>query len=163
MPRNINKWFRVLIDQGDNGLELELYAHPRVEQFFKILAGTTKPVNIEGCGGKLWFSPEGKQLQIYNFPQVRDIRDAPYTYFYPGYGFNNTDLGLADYSTNLSFLRLIGISEPGGVKLGIKSVMSFPAREELKESLIMSVRKFIRENLSKTKLELIITQREIEG
>jgi len=153
--RHGDKALQMKIDQGKDAIVLWLRAHAIVEDFFK--GQSTKEDLVSAVGNGYWYKvgdPDGK---IYRLAGPRgSYTGNGYTLDYPGYFGTNEDLGLPHNCVNLSFLRMKGISEPDGVKLGIKGVMSLSARRELRDSVKTAMGKFVRDYLIPVTLELEI-------
>lgn len=168
MAGDLAIWFRSVLYQTNEGLILECFAHPRVEDYFKVLG---KPAEVSVyCqqSRSRWFSPDGKELLVYPYNGGGGgTRDDEYGEGYSlspvGYDFNshNEDFGFPENTFNLAFLRIAGISKEGGIKLGIKQPSSKKGRVNIRSNMEKAVRKFIRNTISSSRLELVIQGREI--
>lgn len=167
MAEESSVWFRSVLYQGHEGLMLECYAHPKVEDYFKTL-GEAYDLSKQMSGSKIkWFSPDRKPILVYPFSdgggRGDDYSDG-YSLNPVGYDFTSfhDDYGYPADTFNLSFLRLVGISGANGVRIGIKQPSSHRGRKNIRSSMEKAVRKFIRNTISTSRLELVIRAREIQ-
>jgi len=146
-------WMKIA--QMKDSVHLHLKAHPMVETFFRELSGG-KEDSVSGRGGGYWFGVDNKELKVYR------LNPAGMSYSGPGYGLdadgfqlNTSDNGNGPFA-NLAFLRLKGISDPDGVKLGVHGVMSLSARRQLKDATRSGMSRFVRDYLIPVTIELDI-------
>lgn len=102
------------------GVNVGIKVDPIVEEFFRKWGGGGQD-DVRAVGAhRMWRGPDGQvtPLRIWTF-QNREEEDAGYTLFQPG-GPLMTESNIV----NMSFLRLVGASEPGGVEFTCDMVIS---------------------------------------
>lgn len=155
-------WFQVGISQGKNGIIVDLKAHPKVEDFFRGLSNDqTKLVDSLN---KSWFDVQEAGLKFYSFPNGLVQEGDGFSFQMPGYGFDlNAEIGppYSGEGSNISCLRLVGISNPEGVRLGVKGIMSLNVQRTLAKNLTHNVRKFVRGYINTARVEFKLTGREV--
>jgi len=123
------------------GLLITVKAHPRVEEFMARLSNADK-VNVNTIG-RHWlteYTDEGSKIRhvirenpliaymFYNPLDSMRTSDGVWANFdrlgHPILEVSDRNSGMPEETLNLSFLRLVGISEPEGVSFLIKSVHS---------------------------------------
>lgn len=102
--------------RSPDGLVVNISAVKEVEDFIRGL-GNGELSELSQFGG-LWFNPTDQPIMVYNLEQ--NIKVPDFTLANIGEPLANEQIGRA----NLSFLRFKGISEPGGVSVGIRGPMS---------------------------------------
>lgn len=152
------QWMYMKMEQKAGGLEFEVRTTPQIEDYFSKVSKGMKDV-IEKLGNHSWYSIDNP-LTAY-IPQ-RPLHNnlQGYALDYPGYSFSSGDIGVDGDLVNLSFLRIVGIGSPGGVKFGVKMPLDLGSRRELRDDILMAVRKFSRDFIVPVALELIIYKRE---
>lgn len=146
-------WFDIAITRGPKGLEIYLKTDPRIEEFVKSL-GSGKKDTID-VYGRMWFSLTGKDLEIHQLE--KNVQSGSYTLDAVSEGFKSQ----RDGRTNLSFLRIVGIGDPGGVKFGISGPFSKTHVRELMGDVINETRSLIRDYIVPVNITLRITSQEI--
>lgn len=155
-------WFAAGVEQGKDGIEVDLKAHPKIEEFFvRLSEGTAQ--DLTQIQGKSWFDPKNEGLKVYKIPNAQSADTEGYNFYYPGFGFNLAEeIGgpfMNNEASNLSCLRIVGISK--GVRLGVKGIMSLNAQRSLVKSLTQNVRKFVRGHINTARVEFKLTGREV--
>ena len=146
-------WLQLSIVRTGKGVELEIKAHPLIEDYFKLLcADMTHPLEQHG---KLLYSPSGEQLEVYRI-NYDTIQVHPGSSFYFSGIQEVLDVDRDMDGVNLSFLLLKGVSREGGIKVGIKTVKSFQALKTFKTRVGKGVKGFCREFLTAVRLKLVV-------
>lgn len=147
-------WFDLAIDRGPKGLEVYVKTDPRVEDFIKAL-GSGKKDTID-VYGRSWFSlTQGKDLEIHQLE--RNVQSGTYTLDAVTEPFNSA----RDGRTNLSFLRIVGIGDPQGIRFGITGPFSKSHVRELMGDVINETRSLIRDYIVPVHINLRISSQEI--
>jgi hypothetical protein len=153
-------WFELGTRRGKFGIELRLKTAPEVEEFMIAQAdGATEALSIHGRNLK-WYSPEGKDLQLYKMPiQIGNSYSGTYHVGSVGYDplDNQIDGGTA---VNISIIRLVGISQGAGVVIGMKGPYGPESARELKSKLGTALRQFARDYLVPFEFTLTISSQE---
>lgn len=153
------------------GLKFNIRAHPVIEEFMRNAMGVSEPSMrpVEEFS-RHWEPAKGesrKELLVYDIPKeltgVFPISsgasyrmDRPgYPIFVPGDGLETRG---APRVLNLSFLRLVGISEPGGVTFHIGGIYSEPLLDELESVLHNATREVYNQFMKPIKIsvELVV-------
>jgi len=143
-------YIKAAFKRGRKGIELNIQAVPEIEAFIRDLGqGTTDDVTLYG---KDWYTtnPDApiKVYKIKSLPQNGPMME--YRLDLPGYSLMN------DEQVNLSFLRIAGISEPGGVTFGVKGAYSLPYVINLKSAIGRAGRQFVRDYVAPFDIHLMI-------
>ena len=149
-------YLKLGIDQTNLGIELDIWVHPLVEAYFKA-SSNSRSNPVESEGNQAWYSPK-TPLMVYR--TNAKVADGTYSFLYAGFDFSPENIGLGLNGVNLAFLRLVGASDGNGVRLGVRTAMSTDARRELKHQIGINFRKFLRDHLTKVRLELTVSGRE---
>lgn len=130
---------QVMLRRGAGGLNLTVKTAPEVEEFFRSTVGAEGATSPVTAHGRFWYPIGREVLSVYAVQNpVRDLRieDGGTTVHV---GFNNAGrpliegysgeedgptIGRRSQILNLSFLRLVGISEGTGVSFGVKGVFT---------------------------------------
>lgn len=152
------------------GLTISVKTVPGVEEFMRRLGGgETVEVN---AFGRYWLPewalsipplPTGPPLMAYSVVPLEIMRtdDGPtITIDRLGQPFLHT-VDRTEF-INLSFLRLVGISEGAGVTFGMKGVYSLDGLRKLKDKLAVAERKFYLEYLRPIDLNVFINTTEVQ-
>lgn len=130
------------LKRSSQGLIVSVMAHPRVEEFMQRLA-MEEVVDVVPSG-RHWTALDGRVLRAYGPPTVPldplrtedglsigiDRLGQPLIEFY-----EDRNTGRGEEKLNLSFLRLVGISEGDGVSFLLKSVYSLQGMKKLRDQL----------------------------
>ena len=104
------------------GASLHVLVHPDVEDFFRENSkGMTEAVEKYG---RYWES--SKPLRVWVFPSSdkEANEDSLYTMWAPGWMLMASDGDTDKPTPNISFLRLVGASQDGGITINIDALMS---------------------------------------
>lgn len=150
------------------GLQLRVKAHPAVEMFMRGLADPDAPPVEVSLTDRYWVAPEGKPaLMAYRLPTPMPSVTNPST---GGALFQLDKLSRPlldgererDTPVNLSFLRLIGISEGMGVAFNIRGVYSLDALRTLQERISEAQRQFYINYIRPINLHVIVSTQEVQ-
>ena len=150
------EWLAFSTKPSKYGLEVEVRAHEKVEQFMRGMGdGTTAHITLYG---RDWVEVDPLYpLLIYNHDQlIHHNVGASFTILEPGRPLLNED-----EVVNLSFLRIQGISGAGGIRFGVKSVYGTPFRRQLRNRVGEEFRKLVLDHIKPVKITLIISSQEI--
>lgn len=146
-------WFELAIERGPKGLEIYAKADPRVEDFVKAL-GSGKTDGIE-VYGRSWYPLAGKDLFIHQLE--RNLTSSEYTLDAVSESFKSQ----RDGRVNLSFLRIVGIGDPQGIRFGLTGPFSKTHVREMLTNVIGETRSLIRDYIVPIHINLRITSQEI--
>lgn len=147
-------WFDLAIDRGPKGLEVYVKTDPRIEDFIKSL-GSGKKDSVE-VYGRSWFSlTSGVELEIHRLDQQLQV--STYSLDAVAESFKTS----RDNRVNLSFLRIVGIGDPQGIRFGIAGPFSKSYVRELMGDVVTETRSLIRDYIVPVHLNLRITSTEI--
>ena len=164
---------RISLIRSVRGLRVEVKAHPVIEEFFKqnaVHPGQPEPTTQQvNSLGRYW-QPSGKEgvtLSAYdrvtalpitlgtddmaNLDRVGQPLLEPYAH----------PTGRRSHNVNLSFLRLVGISEPEGVVFYVRGVHSIELVRETKEKLSDGVRRFYASYLKPVEMHIVMQTQEV--
>lgn len=116
------------------GAIISIRTHPVIEQFFQT-AGAGEPSPVDQYG-KEWLSVDGVPLIVYQMKQINVLRGMTFRFDCPG-----REISL-DGFTNLSLLRLKGISSERGVTFGLHGVFRLSQLQEMKDALLFATNDF---------------------
>lgn len=128
-----------------SGLTVSVQALPRVEDFIRSL-GTGETTDVRTIG-RHW-SPIEKEghLLVYNLNTNIGIQSqsySPYRIDRPGWPIlEAAHGGQPMHLANLSFLRLVGISEGPGVSFGVKGVFTLEHLRQMRDLVMEASRQF---------------------
>lgn len=145
-------WFEFGLKRGLKGLEVSVKTLPEVEAFVKSLGdGKFDPVEAYG---RSWY-PLGHPLNVYRLET--DVQSAGFTLL-------NVTEGFKIYKTNkinLSFLRLVGIGSPAGVRFGTEGVHSRQFLKDIGVSIVNETRSLIHDYITPVHVNLRISSQHI--
>lgn len=155
-----NSWVSYTIQRGpivgphskSVGIRLTVKAKPELESFMQTLSKDRKEPVLDY--GELWASLSNTPLEVYRIeePLGPSSRNG-YNITSIGMGLllpsNNRDLRgeLDSYIPNLSILKLVGISKPDGVSIGIYGAFSASYVNSLTQCLPRGTDQFLRDFL----------------
>lgn len=123
------------------GVVMTVAAHPSVEELFKGLT-PDEPMDVINYG-RNWIPLEGHPLNVYMMPGVLTGPQGGYRLDRPGFNLNVGDpYEDPSYMMNLSFLRLVGISQGTGVRLGLQGTYNMTSLRDLQQRLSVACRAF---------------------
>lgn len=169
----------------NSGLTLNVWAHPRVEDFIRSL-GTGEHIDVHTIG-RHWSPPDrekDRKMFVYQLSQDLGELTCDDKFFYrldrPGSplvdsGADDGELAVADEdrgrprsafksltgraneSLNLSFLRLVGISDQNGVSFNVSGVYQRESIIRLGERIEQASNRFYREFLKPYRLMVTVS------
>ena len=143
----------ISIRRGPKGLELGVKADPKLETFIKSLGSGIKE-QVEAYG-RSWYSlTPGKSLEVY--PLENSLHADAYTLDAVTELFKSRD-----GRTNLSFLRIVGISEPEGIRFGMSGPFSKTYVREVLSDIGRETRNLIKDYVVPIHVNLRITSQEV--
>lgn len=163
MDANVIKSGEIIIQtrlqRNSDGLTIECRAHPRIEDFFRAQSNDSSPV---GNYGRHWISKE--PLRVHS-----PIMPLDYIRLDDGNYVTADRVGQPimegrerpNDTINLSFLRLVGISEGSGIRFGLKGVYSLDALKKLKEQLQQAERRFYLEFMRPIDMTITMSGQEV--
>lgn len=148
MPRKrpVNCW----ISRDKRGIKVRIEIIAEIEEFFKKWGGGLE----EGpTAGRLW-KPVGDQpIKLWSFEMADDDNPAVGNLF-------RTGCALMDYNisrpVNISFLRMVGASEPGGREFIIETPMSTAAIEKVSPQIVKAATQFYQEYIKPVNINLYV-------
>jgi hypothetical protein len=158
------------LSRSSDGLKVTIWAQPQVEDFLRSL-GTGSVIDVQTLG-RYW-APAGRELFVYSLSKELGGLDVngKFSYYLDHPGTAISSIPEEGYSLtrggggalNLSFLRLVGISESGGVSFTVKGVYTRSMITQLGSQIEQATQKFYREFLKPYKLVISVSTMPIEG
>lgn len=101
-----------------HGVRIQTKVWPEVEEFFQHWSGG---MQARPEAGRLWkpIGPQPITLWSLNIPNLAPNAQRPFTLIHTGIGFVEPGHGWP----NISFIRLVGASQPDGVSVIVEAVM----------------------------------------
>jgi len=142
------------------GIQLSVKVSPEVEEFARTISDG-QIVNVKMVGRHWRTAEDAKPLQFYNLAEEysRTLVNEPL-----GYRLDAIGQPLFDPESgaiNLSFLRLVGISEGAGVTFTIRQVSSLDGLRQMRDALGKAGTKFYRDLIRPVDLPISISTQEI--
>lgn len=122
-----------------DGMTLTIKAHPQIENWMKTRSG-----DRSGTASGVFTTPEGGQVVLYSMDDM-NIND-PGGQFYGSLARRGYIRDGSCY--NLSFLRLVGISNPEGVKVRVQGVFPIDEMQQYCERASELTRLFFRSHIT---------------
>lgn len=137
-------WVRLTFLNGLKGLEINVKAVPELENFIKNLgSGAIHPVTSNH-----WYNP-AEEKGWHGKVQKNEVWAMEHTIDNPYYSLHYVGERLIQGSqVNLSFLRLVGISDEGGITFGEAKPYSRSERVRIKGQISVAVREFVLDYLT---------------
>jgi hypothetical protein len=156
--------FQALFSRSKHGITMRAKVHPSVEDFFSTLAhqGTEDPRGY----GRYWIPMEGQKFSCWMFsPSADTIQEMERK------GYSLTMLGQPfalgggeqQYGRdliNLSFIRLVGISQEDGQTLSIKETCTADELTRLAERVQQAARLFYVDFLRPKNINIVVATQE---
>lgn len=159
---------RIVLHRNSNGLTVQVKTHPGVEDFMRMI-GNGEKVD-PGIVGRYWV-PVGneKNLAAYMIPALKPPSNGiPMTVDALGHPLlimPDKDMIIRGSGTtelvNISFLRLVGVSEGIGITFGVKGVFSKEQLTTLRDKLATASRVFYIEYMQPIDLGVTINTSEL--
>ena len=136
-----------------NGLTIKCKACPAVENMFRELSND-EALDLREYG-TAWV-PVGHPIQIYNFTQHNTTRPVSYTLSdIHGPPLQSVRPGLD--LVNLSFLRMVGISEGDGITFTLKGVFELEELKRIYDGIIEAAPKFYNDMLKPVDMHIMVS------
>lgn len=150
-------WFELSVGRNSKGLDIFVKADVKLEEFFKGQMGQSESVSIYG---REWINSDpDKDLETYKISKSLTSASMALTYTLTEV---STPLeSLRDGRINLSFLRLVGISNPGGIRFSIAGPYSKDYIKRISTSIGKEVREFVKEYVVPVHVNLRITSQDV--
>lgn len=150
------------------GLSLSIKTHRVVEEFMRQMAGDNQPMEVKTSQGRYWvgLTPE-RPLLAYRFQEKIPCVEADdadvgcYSFDHLGYPLSVVNDRFRKPFLNLSFLRLVGISEGAGITFGIKGVYSYDSLKTISDDLATASRRFYTRYLKPVDLTVMVSTQEM--
>ena len=177
---------QVILHRSKAGLSVEGHSHPNVEDFFRTFT-STPPVDVMTIG-RYWVQSCQTCGQPHPLPNMDTIKNGcrnnvpkPLMAYSGVVGLDptviedNTVITLDNLGqplikdgrleggntlVNISFLRLVGISE-GGVTFGVRGVYSTERLHRLRDVISLATRKFYIDYLRPVDMSVVISTQEL--
>lgn len=151
------------LTRSSKGLRLSIKAHPLIEQLLREWS-THEAISV-GTLGREWFPSDKEPFQVWSLNQSLGPQlFGPALYYridQPGTPLIKIGDGMT--TINISFLRLIGISEGTGKTFDIKGVYSKDYIHDLGQKLITACKSFYASYLLPVDLHIKVSTEEIKG
>lgn len=169
---------RISLIRSARGLRVEVKAHPVVEEFFKMNAihqGQTEPTTHQvAVLGRFWQGAAGKGDTTAGLLAYDRVQQLPIVL-----GGDSTDVANIDrlgqpllephahasgrraHNVNLSFLRLVGLSEPEGIVFYVRGVHSIDLVRETKDKIAEGVKRFYATYLKPVEMSVVCMTQEV--
>lgn len=157
----------VSLVRSAGGLTVSVKAHPAVEAFMRGL-GNGEQLDVKAAG-PYWrtISKDSPSLQVYALnDEVPNIQmDGGGTVTIGRIGQPLVDRavrvdGRVEHLVNLSFLRLVGISEGAGVTFAVRGVHTYEALTKMKEMIGEGYKRFYRQYMKPIKMDIVVSTQE---
>ena len=155
---------QVTISRSPKGVSLTVTAQPAVEEFARALGdGDSQDVRVYG---RYWHQIGNMPLRIYNHDsklvklEMLSVEDQgskiAFRYDQPGHPLYDGNGCL-----NLSFLRLVGISEGAGVTFGVSGVYTLENLRRIRDHISVAGRKFYVHYMRPVDLSVTISTQDL--
>lgn len=157
----------VSLVRSAGGLTVSVKAHPAVEAFMRGL-GSGEHLDVRAAG-PYWrtVNRDASPLQVYALTEdVPPVRlDGGGAAVIARVGQPLLDLtarldGRSEFVVNLSFLRLVGISEGAGVTFAVRGVHTYEALAKMKDMLGEGYKRFYRQYMKPLKMDIVVSTQE---
>lgn len=140
---------QVVLSRSPQGVLVRALAHPHVEEFMQRVGGG-ETVNVTSMG-RHWI-PLNKDVPLlaYTIPPMEPIigeDGVSINIDLLGRPLTTLDERRGNDSLNLSFLRLVGISEGAGVQFGVKGVYTTTELRRLRDRMQLACQRLYNEYL----------------
>jgi len=148
------------ISGGGSGLDIWAKAEPRVESFIKSLSPSGRVDPIESyAGGNRWIPKKGWGPLMIHSMEMELEANTYYDLNAPGSTLSG--VGARGTSINLSFLRIVGLSLPGGIGFSVAGPMSSKYVKDYAQQFKTAVGMFIREYIVPVHINIRISSQEL--
>lgn len=159
------QFISIVLTRTRQGLKTSIKANPKIEEFFSSFAETQGAPASALTISRQWTSETHPKLLYYRVPtEMCQLHGSSPFYRIDTLArpliFSRQDGGELDV-VNLSFIRLVGISDPGGIEFTSSGVLSRESLETVKTLLGGAIRNFYQEWMQEIKKAVIVTTQEI--
>ena len=161
--------------RSSSGLTVAVKAHPSVEAFIRGL-GDGQTVDVKAAG-PYWrpVSREGRPLMVYTQTQTVEpvvLNSGDFANINrcgqpmienqsnDGSGLTLSISGRGRQLVNLSFLRLVGISEGPGITFAVRGVHTYEAVNRMRELIGEAYKQFYRVYMKPIKMDIVVSTSE---
>lgn len=146
------------LNRSAKGLIISCKAHPTIEEFFRSFGGELQQVSAHG---RYWAPVNNPLPPVYAIGDRGILKPLPfegghYSLMSVGGPISGADVEI----TNISFLRLQGISEGSGVTFAVKGVFTREAVRALRDQLNGAIRRFYLDFLKPMDITLTLSTTE---
>lgn len=151
-------WLDLSVKSTTGGINIWAFADPKIEALMQSL-GDGRLDSLEAYA-KSWGSPDpaGNPVMVYKMARNPEYGTGRRTYSLSDVGGMFED---QDGLTNLSFLRIKGISKPEGVTFRVNVPISLYKAKELKHTLLEATRQLVLDNLIPFHINFKLISREL--
>ena len=133
------------------GVTVNVKTHPDVEEFMRALGNGES--NLVGAYGRYW-KPLERPLYVYSMNEHLASSDL--------YDLNSIGLPLEmNAKINLSFLRLVGVSEGAGVSFSLRGVYSRDGLQSLLHAITTTGKQFYIDYIKPVHLTVMVSTQEL--
>lgn len=160
------------LSRSARGLTVRCKAHPNVELFMKGLSEPDTPPVEVGVADRYWLPPPGSKTPLLayrlsqNLESPRGVSGAPLFVFdklaRPLIDQEGDEMPHRDQPVNLSYLRLVGISEGMGVTFDIRGIYDLTLLESMLEKIKHAQQQFYVQYIRPVNLSVIVSTHEVQ-
>jgi hypothetical protein len=150
-------WLDGSLSRGKEGLEISIKTVPEIELFMKSLGSKEDAVEAYG---KSWISLNGQPLMIHRMDKDIFDNEPGANRTYDISRIAEPMISPRDGRVNLSFLRIVGISNPDGVRFGIKGPISSRYISDLKGDILRETKNFLRDFIVPVQYNIRVSSQE---
>lgn len=149
----------ITLSRGRSGLSVTVKAHPQVEEFAQSFS-SGEHTDVRTFGRYWTPLREADRLWVYSYYQpLLEANGKPdsrvsYTLNKPG------GLLFEDEVANISFLRLVGVSEGAGVSFNVKGVYSLDLLRQIRDRVMEASKQFYVTYLKPVDLTVMVSTQE---
>lgn len=150
--------------RAEIGLRVQVKTFPQIEEYMRNL-GTGTHIQVE-LSGRHWrpLKKDGAPLMAYDL--MEKLGDKDYlldSLGQPLFNPNNDGVHMPNIPPNISFLRLVGVSEGPGVSFQLRGVFSETAERELAIRLQKAATQFFLDYIRPVDFIVKVSMQEIKG
>lgn len=151
---------QVIFHRTAAGLSVQVKARPEVEEFMQTLGGGER-VDVESCG-RYW-TPLTKGQSLLAYVTASMGRSEGVTMEHLGHPLIVQDRNVSGGElVNLSFLKLVGVSDGPGVTFNVQGVYSLEALRKIRDRIAKTSVNFYNEHLRPVDLMAFVSTQEIK-
>ena len=150
-------WVEFSVGRTSGKLDIWVKALPEVEKVFKDL-GKNRKEAVEAYGKEWTPLDKGTALLVYSL-DTEPSPTAAYTLMRPGMTLLSNDG--RNNKFNLSFLRLVGISRPEGIRFSVSGPCTKGFVKDVADLVLRETNKFLYDHVVPVQINLRITSQEV--